>query len=53
VRTRLSASDKAVNGAHPVSSTMGIGSFLGLKWLRRGIDHPSPFSTEVKETAKP
>jgi hypothetical protein len=35
--------------AHPVSCTMGTGSFSGPKWLGRGIDHPPPSSTEVKE----
>jgi hypothetical protein len=37
------------SGAHPASYTMGTGSFPGLKWLRRGIDHPPPSNAEVKE----
>ena len=36
-------------GAHPVSYTMGTGSFPGVKRLRRGVDHPPPCSIEVKE----
>jgi len=28
---------------------MGTGSFLGVKWLGRGVDHPSTPSAEVKE----
>ena len=52
VRTRLSASDQAGTGVHPVSSTMDIGSFPGVKWPRRGVYHPPPSSTEVKETVK-
>ena len=29
--------------------TMGTGSFPGVKWPGRGVDHPPPSSTEVKE----
>jgi len=36
-------------GAHPASYTMGTGCFVGVKRLKRGIDHPSPSSAEVKE----
>jgi hypothetical protein len=28
---------------------MGTGSFLGVKWPERGVDHPHPSSAEVKE----
>jgi len=35
--------------AHPVFYTVGTGSFLGLKRLGLGIDHPPPSSIEVKE----
>jgi len=35
--------------AHPASYTMGTGSFLGVKWLGCGVDHPPPSSAEVKE----
>jgi len=36
-------------GVHPASYTMGTGSFLGVKWLGPGVDHPHPSSPEVKE----
>jgi hypothetical protein len=36
-------------GDHPASYTMGTTSFQGVKWLERGIDHPPPSSTKVKE----
>ena len=36
-------------GAHPASYTMGTGSFPGVKWSGRGVDHPLPSSAEVKE----
>jgi len=35
-------------GAQPASYKMGTGSFLGVKRLGRGADHP-PYSAEVKE----
>ena len=35
-------------GAHPASHTMGTGSFPGVKWPGRGIDHPPPSDVEVK-----
>jgi len=28
---------------------MGTGSFLGVKWPGRGVEHPFPSSAEVKE----
>jgi hypothetical protein len=28
---------------------MGTGSFLGVKWPERGVDHPPPYSAEVKQ----
>ena len=34
---------------HPASYTMGTGSFPGVKWSGRGVDHPFPPSAEVKE----
>ena len=34
-------------GAHPASCTMGTGSFLGVKWPRRGADHPPNLIAEV------
>ena len=36
-------------GAHPVSYTMGTGSFLGVKRPGRGVDHPPTSITEIKE----
>jgi hypothetical protein len=36
-------------GAHPGSYTMGTGSLPVLKQPGRGVNHPSPFGTEVKE----
>ena len=36
-------------GARPASYTMGTGSFLWVKRLRRGVDHPPPSSDEVEE----
>jgi len=35
--------------AHPGSYTMGNGSFLGVRRLGRGVEHPPPYSSEVKE----
>ena len=31
------------------SCTKGAGSFLAVKWVGRGVDHPPPFSAKVKE----
>jgi len=39
-------------GAHPASYTMGTESFLGVKRLGRGNDHPPSSSAEVKETVE-
>ena len=36
------------SGADPASYTMGTGSFLGLRWLGHGIDHPPPSSAKVE-----
>jgi len=36
-------------GAYPASSAMGTGPFPGVKWPGCGIDHPPPYSAEVKE----
>jgi len=35
--------------AHPASSTMGTGSFPGVKRPGRGVDHPPAYSADVKE----
>jgi hypothetical protein len=36
-------------GAHPASYTMGTGSFLGVKQPGRGVDHPPPSNSGVRE----
>ena len=46
---RFSAPLQTGPGTHPVSYTMGTGSFPGLKRPGRGVDRPPPFSAEVKE----
>jgi hypothetical protein len=35
--------------ARPASCTVDTGSFPGIKRLERGVNHPPPFSAEVKE----
>jgi hypothetical protein len=49
VGARFSAPDQTGPGAYQVSSTMGTGSFQGVKRPGRGVDHPPPSSAEVKE----
>ena len=39
-------------GAHPASYTVGTGSFPAVKWPERGVDHPPPYSAEVKKKSK-
>jgi len=39
-------------GAHPVSCTMGTGSFPGVRRPGSGVDHPPWSSTEVKGSAE-
>jgi hypothetical protein len=46
---RFSTPDQTGPGAHTASYIMGTGSFLGIKRPGRGIDHPPPPSSEVKE----
>ena len=46
---RLSAPVQNGPGAHPASYTMDTGSFPTVKWPGRGVNHPPPSSTEVKE----
>jgi len=36
----FSAPVQTGRGAHPASYTMGTGSFPGVKWTGRGVDHP-------------
>ena len=49
VGARFSAPVQTGPGAYPASYTMGTGSFPGVTRLGRGVDHPTPSSTEVKE----
>jgi len=46
---RFSAPVQTCPGSQPASYTMGTGSFPGVKWPGRGVDHPPPSSAEVKE----
>ena len=46
---RFSATNQTGSGAHPASYTKATGSFPGVKWPGRGVDHPTPSSAEVKE----
>jgi len=46
---RFSAPVQTGPGAHPAPCTMGTVSFPGVKRPGRGVDHPSPYSAEVKE----
>ena len=47
--TRFSAPVQTSPGAHPASYAMGTRSFTGVKRPGRGVDHPHPSSSEVKE----
>ena len=49
MEARYSATVQTGPGAHPVSYTMGTGSFPGVKLPGRGVDHPLPSSAEDKE----
>jgi len=49
VGMRFSAPVQTGPGAFPASCTIGTGSFPGVKWPGRGVDHPPPSSAEVKE----
>jgi len=53
VEPRFSAPVQTGPGVHPASHTMGTGSLPVVKRLGRGIDHPPPSSTEVKERVEP
>jgi len=52
VGERFSVPVQTGPGAHPASYTMGTKSFLGVKQLRHGVDHPHPSRAEVKERAE-
>jgi len=49
VETRFSASVQNDPGAHPPSYKMGTVSFPGVKLPGCEVDHPPPYSDEVKE----
>jgi hypothetical protein len=49
VGARFSTPVQTGTGAYPASCTMGTVSFPGVKRPGRGIDHPPPSSTKVKE----
>jgi len=46
---RFSAPVQTGPGTHPASCIMGTGSFPAVKRPGRGVDHPPPYSSEVKE----
>jgi hypothetical protein len=52
VGDKFSAPIQTGPGAHPASYTMGNGSFRGIKWPGRGVDHPPPSLAEVKEVVE-
>ena len=47
--SRFSAPVQTSPGVHPASYTMGTGSFPGVKWPERRVDHPLPSSAVVEE----
>ena len=49
---RFSAPVQTGPEAHPASDAMGTGSFPEIKRPGCGVDHPPPFSAEVKETVE-
>jgi len=53
VWVRFSAHFQTCPGAHPDSSTMGTGSFPGVKWQKPSVKHSPPPSDEVKERVEP
>jgi len=48
VGARFSTPVQTDPGAHPAYYTKGTGSFLGVKQLGCGIDHPPPSSAKVE-----
>ena len=46
---RLSAPVQTGPGAHSASYTVGTGSFFGVKWPRRGINHPPQLAPVLKK----
>jgi hypothetical protein len=49
VGARFSAPVKTRPGAHPVSCTIGTGSFPGVKRSERGVDHPPHLESGLKK----
>ena len=49
VAARFSAPVQTGPTAYPASCTTGTGSFTGVKRPGRGVDHPLPFSADVKK----
>ena len=49
VGERFSATVQTGPGGHPFSYKMGTGSVPEVKRPERSVDHPRPFSAEVKE----
>jgi hypothetical protein len=49
VGVRFSAPIQTGPGAHPASYTMGTGTFVGVKRLGPGVDHPPLPSAKVKD----
>jgi hypothetical protein len=49
MRTRYSSPIQTSPEASPASYTLGTGSFLGVKWLGHGVDHPPPTIAECKK----
>ena len=50
MEARFSAPVQTGSEANPAYYTIGTSSFLGVMRPRRGVDHPTPSSAEVKET---
>jgi len=46
---RFSAPVQTGCGSHPTSYTMGTGSFPGVKWPGRGVDHPPHLVVRLKK----
>jgi len=49
VEARFSAPAQTGPGAHPASCTMGTGSFPGVNWPGREVDHPPPLAPRLKK----
>ena len=46
---KFSASVQTGPGADPASYTIGTGSFPGVKWPGRGVDHPPHLTPRLKK----